>query len=173
MILTPATIPTPATDKTISIDDLDHGKPIRQIIEIGDRIEQEKIVALEAARARAAALAGSRLDRKRVSRAGGAGSSRIGKLAILRCIRDAETAGPMNGRWDYRAINPAGYYGAYQFGQGTFDGVADRIGRKDLIGVRPDRAEPADQDLLAWKLFQDRGLQPWGTRARSSCAKYA
>lgn len=41
-----------------------------------------------------------------------------------------------------------GYYGAYQFLPSTWDNVARKIGRLDLVGVRPDLAAPADQDTM-------------------------
>lgn len=84
---------------------------------------------------------------------------------VLRCIRDAETNGPMNGRWDYRAVNPAGFYGAYQFSPGTWSGYAAN-GWED---VRPDRAPAWVQDAAAAALYRARRLQPWGYRARVNC----
>lgn len=42
-----------------------------------------------------------------------------------------------------------GFYGAYQFTISTWNWVAGIIGRTDLVGVRPDRAAPADQDRMA------------------------
>lgn len=63
---------------------------------------------------------------------------------------------------NYRAVNPAGYYGAYQFSTGTWDSTARSAGRNDLVGVRPDKASPNDQDAMAKQLHSLRGWQPWG-----------
>ena len=71
-------------------------------------------------------------------------------------IKQCESGG------NYSAINPAGYYGAYQFGIGTWNSTASAIGRSDLVGVRPDQASPADQDAMAIALHSFRGWQPWG-----------
>lgn len=54
-----------------------------------------------------------------------------------------------------------GYSGAYQFDQPTWDGVVRRLGRRDLVGVPPASASPADQDLAAAELYAERGAQPW------------
>jgi len=62
---------------------------------------------------------------------------------------------------NYRAVNPAGYYGRWQFNQQTWNGNALAAGRSDLVGVRPDQASPADQDLVRDELHSRRGLQPW------------
>ncbi len=57
-----------------------------------------------------------------------------------------------------------GFYGAYQFTISTWDWVSQKIGRTDLIGVRPDLASPSDQDLLAQALafeIDGGGLGHW------------
>lgn len=59
----------------------------------------------------------------------------------------------------YGSVNPAGYYGAYQFNLGTWQSSAPS-GYKD---VRPDQAPPAVQDQAASTLYQSRGWQPWPT----------
>jgi hypothetical protein len=46
---------------------------------------------------------------------------------------------------DYTAVNPAGYYGAYQFDQGTWDAYAP----PGYQGVNPAEAPPAVQDATA------------------------
>jgi transglycosylase-like protein len=46
---------------------------------------------------------------------------------------------------DYTAVNPAGYYGAYQFDQGTWDAYAP----SGYQGVNPAEAPPAVQDAAA------------------------
>ncbi|MBP7018400.1 transglycosylase family protein [Candidatus Saccharibacteria bacterium] len=71
-------------------------------------------------------------------------------------IKQCESGG------NYAAVNSAGYYGAYQFGIGTWNSIASSIGRGDLVGVRPDKASPGDQDALAKALHSMRGWQPWG-----------
>lgn len=78
---------------------------------------------------------------------------------ILNCIAHYESHG------NYAAVNPAGYYGKYQFDQSTWDGVASRH-NPDYVGVRPDQAPPGVQDQLALALYNERGLQPWPTPAR-------
>lgn len=75
---------------------------------------------------------------------------------FLSCVRQRESRGV------YTAVNPAGYYGAYQFASSTWDATAAHAGRPALIGVRPDRASPWDQDDLAWVLYQWQGMAPWG-----------
>ena len=75
---------------------------------------------------------------------------------FLSCVRQRESRGI------YTAVNPAGYYGAYQFAPGTWNATASHAGRPGLIGVRPDRAAPWDQDDLAWTLYQWQGMGPWG-----------
>jgi phage shock protein A len=66
---------------------------------------------------------------------------------------------------DYTIVSPDGvYYGAWQFDISTWNSVAARIGRNDLVGVLPSQASPADQDALAYALWLDRGNQPWGGR---------
>lgn len=74
---------------------------------------------------------------------------------FLVCTRTRESAG------DYTAVNLAGYYGAYQFSQPTWDVTANHAGSPQLIGVRPDQASPWDQDQLAWVLYQWQGNGPW------------
>jgi uncharacterized protein YlxW (UPF0749 family) len=74
---------------------------------------------------------------------------------FLVCTRERESHG------DYRAVNPAGYYGAYQMSPSTWDSAAAHGGRGELIGVRPDRASVYDQDDVAWTLYQWQGKAPW------------
>lgn len=50
------------------------------------------------------------------------------------------------GAYDRNSGN--GFYGAYQFMIGTWDRIAPKAGRPDLVGVRPDLANPADQDMM-------------------------
>lgn len=63
---------------------------------------------------------------------------------------------------NYGAINPNGHYGAWQFSRATWNGTARSAGRSDLVGVRPDRASPADQDAMAAALYDGgRGASHW------------
>lgn len=50
------------------------------------------------------------------------------------------------GAYDRNSGN--GFYGAYQFMVSTWDRIAPKAGRPDLVGVRPDLANPADQDMM-------------------------
>jgi len=82
---------------------------------------------------------------------------------FLACTRahESDSAG------GYGAVSAGGTYrGAYQFDQSTWNSAARLAGRPDLIGVDPATAAPADQDLLAFDLFHERGAQPWGNRCR-------
>ncbi len=86
-----------------------------------------------------------------------AGSGDIHDQPFLVCTRTRESHG------DYGVVNPAGpWYGAYQFSQSTWDAVANHTGRLDLIGVPPNQASVADQDAMAWALYQWQGKGPWG-----------
>lgn len=77
---------------------------------------------------------------------------------FLVCTRQRESGG------NYAAVNPAGYYGAYQFSPATWDTTAVHADRPELIGVLPSRASEWDQDDLAWTLYQWQGNRPWGGR---------
>jgi Transglycosylase-like domain len=52
---------------------------------------------------------------------------------------------------DYTAVNPAGYYGAYQFDQSTWDAYAP----SGYQGVNPAEAPPAVQDATAASIPYD------------------
>ena len=75
---------------------------------------------------------------------------------FLSCVRHRESSG------FYGAVNPGGYYGAYQFAITTWNITASHAGTPALIGVRPDHASAWDQDQLAWVLYQWQGEGPWG-----------
>jgi hypothetical protein len=65
----------------------------------------------------------------------------------------------------YGAISPDGhYFGAYQFDLPTWNGTARHLRRFDLVGVRPDFARPADQDLMAFTLYEWQGASHWNYR---------
>lgn len=62
----------------------------------------------------------------------------------------------------YNAVDPSGTYrGAYQFSRSTWNNTAVHAGRPDLVGVDPAQASVADQDQLAWNLYQWQGASPW------------
>ncbi len=76
---------------------------------------------------------------------------------FLSCVRQRESRG------NYSVVNPSGpYYGAYQFLASTWNITASHAGRLDLVGVLPSNASPADQDAMAWSLYQWQGSGPWG-----------
>ena len=71
-------------------------------------------------------------------------------------LRQCESSGR------YTVISPNGlYHGAYQFLPSTWDSIAGRAGRADLIGVLPSQAAPADQDAMALYLYSLQGASPW------------
>ena len=62
---------------------------------------------------------------------------------------------------NYRAVSRNGlYFGAYQFWPDTWDFVAARNCPR-LVGVLPSAATPQDQDRMAYRLYEERGAQPW------------
>ena len=76
---------------------------------------------------------------------------------FLACVRARESGG------NYAIVDGSGnYMGAYQFAQSTWDSVASRVGRGDLVGVRPNLASPADQDAIAVATLAISGRSPWG-----------
>ena len=91
---------------------------------------------------------------------GGGGSSGGGGHhddPFLVCTRSRESGGV------YTVVSADGrYHGAYQFLPSTWDATAAHAGRRDLVGVLPSRASVADQDDVAWALYQWQGKGPWG-----------
>lgn len=86
----------------------------------------------------------------------------------LTCTRYHESD---RGAWPhingYGVVSSGGTYrGAYQFLPSTWNGVAARHGRDDLVGVSPEKAAWYDQDAMANALRSERGMQPWGNRCR-------
>jgi septal ring factor EnvC (AmiA/AmiB activator) len=78
---------------------------------------------------------------------------------FLVCTRARESRG------NYGVVSASGiYYGAYQFSISTWNITANHAGRIDLVGVPPNRASVADQDDMAWTLYQWQGKAPWGGR---------
>lgn len=64
----------------------------------------------------------------------------------------------------YRAYNPAGYKGAYQFAQSTWDRTAVYAGYDWLVGRDPRDVSDYEQDVMAWELYLWQGNRPWGGR---------
>ena len=70
-------------------------------------------------------------------------------------LRQCESTG------NYRAVSRNGlYYGAYQFWPDTWDFVARRNYPR-LEGLLPSLATPQDQTRMAYRLWEERGDQPW------------
>lgn len=70
-------------------------------------------------------------------------------------LRQCESTG------NYQAVSRNGiYFGAYQFWPDTWDFVARRNYPR-LVGVLPSAATPQDQDRMAYRLWEERGDQPW------------
>ncbi|MYE67440.1 MAG: hypothetical protein F4236_04560 [Acidimicrobiia bacterium] len=62
---------------------------------------------------------------------------------------------------NYGAVSPdRRYYGAYQFWPDTWDSVAGRNYPR-LLGILPSAATTHDQDRMAYRLWEERGDQPW------------
>ncbi len=115
------------------------------------RVNGELAQLLQAEQARLSALAlqrsqsEARPGRRPAARVGGSHASPGGMWA---CIRQLESNN------NYRT--PEG--GAYQFKNGTWE---------DMGGTgKPEDADPATQDAMAMKLYQQRGWQPWVTAPR-------
>ena len=70
-----------------------------------------------------------------------------GASGVLAHIRQGESGG------NYADNTGNGYYGAYQFSLGTWRGV----GGSGL----PSDASPAEQDMRAQMLYNERGCSPW------------
>lgn len=64
-------------------------------------------------------------------------------------------------RGDYSINTGNGYYGAWQFAQGTWDGAVTRAGYPEWAGRSASDAPPAVQDAAAAQLYSERGSQPW------------
>ena len=66
-------------------------------------------------------------------------------------------------RQNYQVLNPTGQYrGAYQFSVRTWNWVAG-MHYPELVGVDPAKASRADQDKMAYKLYEINGWNPWPT----------
>jgi hypothetical protein len=82
---------------------------------------------------------------------------------FLNCVRQRESTG------DYGVVNSTGHAGAYQFAQSTWDATARHIGRFDLVGVAPNLAPPAVQDMMAQALYAWQGRGPWANPGGKQC----
>jgi hypothetical protein len=71
-------------------------------------------------------------------------------VETLACIRSYEG--------DYGTDTGNGYYGAYQFAEGTWESVGG--------SGNPAEASPAEQDARAAELLRREGLAPWPTPSR-------
>jgi hypothetical protein len=135
-----------------------------------ERAEVE-LAAAEAAEAeRAARLEAEQAEAERQARL--ESQRRAEAEAAAAAPAPTSSGGPTPQQWhnlrmcessnNYQAVSPNGlYYGAYQFGQPTWDETARAAGRGDLVGMRPSQASPADQDAMAVALYQRRGSSPW------------
>ncbi len=66
-----------------------------------------------------------------------------------------------NAGGNYQFSNPNGInHGVYEFRQPTWDRLA-RLHYPHLEGVRPSEAAPADQDRMAYRLYEELGWGPW------------
>lgn len=66
-----------------------------------------------------------------------------------------------NANGDYQHVSSNGVnFGAYEFRQTSWDDLARRH-FSHLVGVIPSEAAPADQDRMAYRLYEERGWAPW------------
>ena len=73
-----------------------------------------------------------------------------------------------NAGGDYQYANPNGInFGAYEFRRTSWNDLARRHYPR-LIGVVPNEAASADQDRIAYALYEERGWAPWPSCAPSS-----
>ena len=73
-----------------------------------------------------------------------------------------------NANGDYQHVNSNGiHFGAYEFRQTSWDDLAGRH-YPHLVGVIPSNAAPADQDRMAYALYEERGWAPWPSCGPSS-----
>lgn len=66
-----------------------------------------------------------------------------------------------NANGNYQHANSNGiHFGAYEFRQTSWDDLGRRH-YPHLVGVNPRDAAPADQDRMAYALYEERGWAPW------------
>jgi resuscitation-promoting factor RpfB len=92
-----------------------------------------------------------RKTERRTSRSGE--SSRIDMSGAWRKVAQCESGG------NPRAVNPAGYYGLFQFDRQTWRSVGGK--------GNPADASASEQYMRAKRLYAQRGAQPW-----PSCGRY-
>jgi resuscitation-promoting factor RpfB len=83
----------------------------------------------------------------RTSRSEDRPSSSVSMSAAWRKVAECESSG------NPRAVNPAGYYGLFQFDLQTWRSVGG--------SGNPAKASAAEQLMRAKKLYAQRGAQPW------------
>ncbi|MEV0283848.1 transglycosylase family protein [Kribbella sp. NPDC050820] len=83
----------------------------------------------------------------RTSRSEDRSSSSVSMSAAWRKVAECESGG------NPRAVNPAGYYGLFQFDLQTWRSVGG--------SGNPAKASAAEQLMRAKKLYAQRGAQPW------------
>jgi soluble lytic murein transglycosylase-like protein len=82
-----------------------------------------------------------------VAEAGGEVPAQVAPSSTLEAIAACESGG------DPSAVNPAGYYGKYQFDVGTWQSVGGT--------GNPAQASEAEQDYRAQLLYERAGASPW------------
>ncbi len=66
-----------------------------------------------------------------------------------------------NANGDYQHVNSSGiHFGVYEFRQTSWNELALRHYPR-LVGVNPRDAAPDDQDRMAYRLYEERGWEPW------------
>ncbi|MEZ5171570.1 MAG: transglycosylase family protein [Acidimicrobiia bacterium] len=114
-------------------------------------LEEEAQRRAEADAARIAEQQAATVSRSAPATGGG------GAGGAAACIRQRESGG------DYSINTGNGYYGAYQFNQGTWDNTVRSMGRGDLAGQPASNASPADQDAAFNHLYAGgAGASHWG-----------
>lgn len=90
---------------------------------------------------------------------------------VLACLRGPWHGAPQESNGRYDAVSASGkYHGAYQFEQGTWNGVVFRLGHPELIDIDPATVAPEIQDAAAARLVAERGVQPWPRRDECATA---
>lgn len=116
----------------------------RGIEQLRERIEKARRAERREARMEALAAAGGE---PAPAEAGGEVPASSAPSGTLESIAACESGG------DPGAVNPAGYYGKYQFDMGTWQSVGG--------SGNPAQASEAEQDYRAGLLYQQSGSSPW------------
>lgn len=118
-------------------------------------LEEEAQRQAEAEAARIAEQQAATVSRSAPASGGGGGAG-----GTAACIRQRESGG------NYSINTGNGYYGAYQFNQGTWDNTVRSMGRPDLAGQPASNASPAAQDAAFNHLYAGgAGSSHWGGTA--------